>query len=212
MLLRRACSVLWTGLLLLGAHGASALMTFDDPGLFEAGGVFLDFETTGTSGAAGVTFVTQGNATTTDWYAPNRTQPMAFQSLAGSWYLGNIEGFPQTSRFSDIKVMFGNSVDAAGAMIGQLGSAIDAQTLSISVLTGDNQTFIVDFSLGDPGSPAFLGFSDPSGIKEIRWRGGDSGFFGIDNFRAGTIVPEPGTAGLLGLGLALLARRSRRRG
>lgn len=196
--------------------GAAAVSTFSDPARFDAS-ASTTFPFNGEAGtvpgdAGNVEWVIEGASGDADWFLPLVTEPATFPG-PGSRFVGNTRGFPLIDTYSDIGLRFPTPEEGVGVVLVQLGTAFDAEMLSISVLTGGGELFEIDYALPEPGSPAFLGFTDPTGIAEVRWRGGNAGYFGIDDLTVGEVVPqipEPATAALLALGLAALGAVGRR--
>ena len=198
-------------------QGAAAVSTFEDAARFDAA-ASTTFAFNGTPGTVpgdvgNVQWVVEGASGDDDWFLPLTTEPATFPGY-GSLFIANVRGYPLIDTFSDIGLRFPTPEEGVGVVLGQLGTRFDATSLSISVLTGSGELFELDYDLSAPGSPSFLGFTDPTGIAEVRWRGGDTGYFGIDDLTVGSVipqVPEPATALLVGLGLAGMGAVGRRR-
>jgi len=198
-------------------RGAEAVSTFTDAARFDTA-ASTSFPFNGPPGtvpgnAGNVQWVIEGAAGDEDWLLPLVTEPATFPGL-GSRFVGNIRAFPLIHEYSDIGLRFPTAEEGVGVVLGQLGTSFDATALSISVLTGGGELYEFDYDLSAPGSPSFLGFTDPTGIAEVRWRAGNAGYFGIDDLTVGSVIPqipEPSAALLLGLGLAGLRAAGRRR-
>lgn len=116
--------------------------------------------------------------------------------------------------------------------VGPLNIAFNGTTSAFgfdtSTIIGSSFSITINFTSGGPytntfavgsSSPTFFGFQgNASNISSIVLGGGTSTFtFAIDNFRFinsnVASIPEPGTAGMIGLGLATMAalHRGRRR-
>ena len=143
------------------------------------------------------------------------------------WYGGscNFEGFfgiqgwsnLVSATYSELGLQLATPVQAVGGYVGWIPNAA-MQNPAIVLVELFNASHI---SLGTEqitltpsyNSPVFLGLTASEPIAGFRMTGNDTGFFSVDNFTYGALVPEPSTVALIsltGLGAGVIAYRRRR--
>ncbi|MCV2350676.1 PEP-CTERM sorting domain-containing protein [Paucibacter sp. Y2R2-4] len=144
---------------------------------------------------------------------------------SGTWFAaaGNFPGFfgdqgasnLVSASYSDIAVNFANSQYVVGAWLGNIPNFTQTSVSSLTVeVFGAQAVSLGSFQVAIPagiGQSVFFGVASTEGIQRVEWRGGNVGFFGLDNLSyQAQPVPEPSSAALLLSGAALLACLRRR--
>jgi hypothetical protein len=166
-----------------------------------AGATVVDFET-GTTllpSVPGMTYAFGGINGQPDWFTGDAAgvNMSPFGGLFfGRQVMANIVGFT----FSDLAVAFSPPVQAFGAYAGAIPSA-PTLPAALTIRAFDSHGTLVSSSIvpiSQPGTPAaFYGLSYGPGIARVEWRGGNMGFFGVDNLTFGrscavtAVVPIP---------------------
>jgi hypothetical protein len=116
--------------------------------------------------------------------------------------------------WTDVGFLLSDGATPSGGPADVIFEAFDAGSVSLGTIgpvgLGD------DFFTGTTGEDRFFGVTNAGGISAIRITMPDSNDWEVDHLQYGTdpsLIPEPATAALLGLGLALVAglRRGARR-
>jgi len=175
------------------------------PGAFAPGATVVDFEgqsSTALPSVPNLEFVREGNPNQPGWLAGSAP---FIDSLFGENLYGNLV----STSFSDLAVEFTTPVGAAGAWVGQIQNFLDTSAPSLTVaafgLGGALlEEVVVDLPAPNTG-PVFVGFAATDGIARLEWRGGNTGFFGVDDITFGdaapsAAIPEPSAALLFLLG------------
>ena len=223
----RACQMLAVGLLAtLPASGADAAAIANRTALqtiLGGGGTIENFEALATSGAGAIlTCPTLTSASICNGQGPGLVQPGLTFSGPDSLQWNNIGWFGAPSRELQVRtgpivIDFATAPDAFG---------VDLRTFSsfpgdanMDIYGADDTTLlgsITGIALSVTGIPVFAGWQDAGGIgRVVLTQTLQSWSPIIDNLEYGASAaidtPEPASAAMLGLGLAVLALRRQKR-
>jgi hypothetical protein len=154
-----------------------------------SGATIVDFETGSTllPTVPGMTYAFGGMTGEPDWFdgdAPGFHMSPFGGPFFGQQVMANLVSLT----FSDLAVAFSPPVEAFGAYAGAIPSAPTLPSV-LNVRAFDSHGTLVSsaiVAISQPGTPAaFYGLSYRPGIARVEWRGGNMGFFGIDNLTFG---------------------------
>lgn len=154
----------------------------------------------------GVSFIRAGDYTTPPWFGGTTsggiflsnqgyTNTVVWITNPSAQALPRPLPSPEEFSFSDLAIEFLAPQAAVGAWIGIApNNFLGLVPSSIQTTIYDENSVALasktlDFSASD--EPVFVGFEAAAGIARIEWRGGDKGFFGIDNVMYLPLTPVP---------------------
>jgi hypothetical protein len=154
-----------------------------------AGSTVVDFETGSTllRTVAGMTYAFGGLNGQPDWFDGD-APPVNMSPFGGAFFEQQIMANLVGLSFSHLAVAFSPPVEAFGAYTGAIAAAPTLpHTLTIGAFDVHGTLISSEIvPLSQPGTPAaFHGLSYLPGIARVEWRGGNAGFFGVDNLTFG---------------------------
>jgi hypothetical protein len=171
---------------------------FDNPQIitFETGSTELPH-------IPGVTFLDTPPSDTMPWYGGSCN----FDGFFGMQGWSNLV----SSTYSELGLQLATPVQAVGGYVGWIPNFTMQNPATVLVELFDAS----HVSLGTAqitltpayNSPVFFGFTASEPIAGFRMTGNNTGFFSVDNFTYGALVPEPDTFALAGIGIMLLVSR-----
>lgn len=179
---------------------------------FTADSTVVDFETgsTGLPSVPGLSFLMEGIPSSPDWFAGSGN----FDGFFGQQGWSNLV----STNFSNLGVAFDSPVQAFGGWFGQIPDFLNSNPPQIEVRAFDGNSDLLFSTIVDLNAefedPVWIGFGSNDLISRAEFRVSqfpEDGFFGVDNFTFGSVVPEPSSGLVCLLLLTAMCKRKRDR-